>query len=61
MDSKDLIKAVNVLHPNKVVPIHHRGWTHFKEKEITLKNSLQSNVLTKDRTIFLKSGERTKI
>ncbi|SFD22144.1 L-ascorbate metabolism protein UlaG, beta-lactamase superfamily [Chitinophaga sp. CF118] len=57
MDSKDLIKAVNVLNPNKVIPIHHKGWTHFKEKEARLRESLLTNVSTRDRTIFLKSGE----
>lgn len=61
MDSAGLIKAVNVLNPNKVIPIHSRGWSHFKEKESTLKEALMGNAITRDRTVFLRSGERTDI
>lgn len=61
MDSAGLIKAVNVLQPNKVIPIHSRGWSHFKEKESTLKETLMADVATKNRTVFLRSGERTII
>lgn len=61
MDSKGLIKAVSVLNPNKVIPIHSRGWSHFKEKEATLREVLMADAITKDRTLFLRSGELTII
>ncbi|MRG47278.1 MBL fold metallo-hydrolase [Chitinophaga sp. SYP-B3965] len=61
MDSAGLIKAVSVLNPNKVIPIHSRGWSHFKEKESTLKEALMGNAITRDRTVFLRSGESTDI
>lgn len=61
MDSKGLIKAVNVLDPNKVIPIHSRGWSHFKEKESKLREVLMADAITKGRTMFLRSGEQTII
>jgi L-ascorbate metabolism protein UlaG (beta-lactamase superfamily) len=61
MDSKDLLKAVKALNPNIIVPIHHKGWTHFKEKETTLKQVLTKHELTNEKTIFLTSGEKTKL
>ena len=61
MVSKGLLKAVKALNPKKVVPIHYKGWSHFKEKETNLREVLTSNELTKDRTIFLTSGYQRKI
>lgn len=61
MDSKGLLKSVKVLNPNTIIPIHHKGWTHFKETETTLKENLTTNELTKNKTIFLKSGEQHTI
>jgi L-ascorbate metabolism protein UlaG (beta-lactamase superfamily) len=57
MDSNDLLKAVSVLNPNQIIPIHHKGWSHFKESEITLTRTLKESELTKTRTIFLISGQ----
>jgi len=61
MDSKGLLKAVNVLNPNKIIPIHHKGWTHFKETETSLKTAIVANDLTANKTIFLNSGEQTNV
>jgi L-ascorbate metabolism protein UlaG (beta-lactamase superfamily) len=61
MDSKDLIKSVNILNPDKIIPIHYKGWTHFKEKETELKKALAASASTRTRTIFLKAGVPTKI
>jgi L-ascorbate metabolism protein UlaG (beta-lactamase superfamily) len=61
MDSNDLIKAVEVLKPNKVIPIHHKGWSHFKEKEDTMKTNRSNNEFTKEKTIFLVSGKPDKL
>lgn len=59
MDSKGLLKAVEVLNPKRVVPIHQKGWTHFKEKESDLMKILKRNLATRDRVSFLKAGEKT--
>lgn len=61
MDSAGLIKAVNVLQPKTVIPIHSKGWSHFKEKESVLRGVLMGSAVTRDRTVFLRSGERTEI
>ncbi|WP_295128223.1 MBL fold metallo-hydrolase [uncultured Chitinophaga sp.] len=61
MDSKDLIKSANIINPKKIIPIHHKGWSHFKEREQQLKSALSSNALTCERTIYLRSGNRTYI
>ena len=61
MDSRGLIRAAEVLQPNKIIPVHHSGWTHFKEQTAALQEVLQGNRLTRERTIFLPRGERTLI
>lgn len=61
MNSKDLIKAVDVLNPASIVPIHHRGWTHFKETETTLKGVIRRNDDILKRTVFLTSGVPVEI
>ncbi len=61
MDSNDLLKSVKVLNPKKIIPIHYKGWTHFKENEKPLKQILTTNELTKDRTIFLTSGKQIEL
>lgn len=33
MDGRDFIKAATALRPNIVIPVHYKGWTHFKENE----------------------------
>jgi len=61
MDSKDLIKSVQILKPSKVIPIHHKGWSHFKEKENALRKVISSNEEISSRTTFLVSGMPTVI
>ncbi len=61
MDSKDLIRSVGILDPNKVIPVHQKGWSHFKETEDHLQLALKENAATKNRTIFLRAGERTGV
>jgi len=56
MDSNDLIKAVNVLRPCTIIPIHYRGWTHFKESEDALRKVLATHDEINFKTIFLKPG-----
>ncbi len=61
MDGKDLEKAVAVLKPNKVLPIHYRGWSHFKESEDLLRKQLKKKGLLEEKVQFLVSGERTRM
>lgn len=57
MNSKHLLRCIKVLDPNKIIPIHVRGWTHFKEKESTLHRAIHNNPFIQPKTFFLKSGE----
>lgn len=61
MDSGDLLRSVNVLNPKKVVPIHHKGWSHFKESESVLKERIAAAESVNRKAIFLKSGISTAV
>jgi hypothetical protein len=60
MNGNDLIKAAAILQPNKIIPVHYKGWTHFKEKESTLRRVITQTKIF-DKSIFLTSGVRTEI
>ncbi len=59
MNSADLFKSVNILKPSKVIPIHYKGWTHFKEKESLLRSRISANAAIKNKIIFLTPGTKT--
>ncbi len=61
MNSSDLIKSAYILNPNKIIPIHQKGWTHFKEKESALKNAIGNNEIVRKKTIYLTPGIPTQI
>lgn len=61
MDSTGLFKAVNVLRPCTIIPIHYRGWTHFKESEDSLRKMLATHNEINFKTIFLKPGITLKL
>ena len=61
MNSSDLLKSVNVLNPNVIIPIHYKGWTHFKEKEAALRSRIASAEELKSKTIFLSPGIKTPL
>ncbi|MDJ1482675.1 MBL fold metallo-hydrolase [Cytophagaceae bacterium YF14B1] len=61
MDSNDLLKAVKVLDMNKIIPIHHKGWTHFKQTENKLKEAIARNEQLHNKTLFLTSGVQTPL
>jgi L-ascorbate metabolism protein UlaG (beta-lactamase superfamily) len=61
MSSKGLLQSVSVLNPRLVIPIHSRGWSHFKEKEATLKQFIASSPVLREKTMFLQSGEPTRL
>jgi L-ascorbate metabolism protein UlaG (beta-lactamase superfamily) len=57
MNSRDLVKAVDTLDPKIIIPIHHKGWSHFKEKETALKNKIAVFPQIATRINYLISGE----
>lgn len=59
MDGKQLLKAARLIRPNTIIPIHHNGWTHFKEKETTLRSIIDHDKEVKERTVFLTPGVPT--
>lgn len=61
MDSEDLIKAFYATHPNKLIPIHHKGWTHFKENEWILRERISPHPLIQSRLLMLDSGIKTPL
>ena len=60
MDGKGLLKAAKALAPRWIIPIHNKGWTHFKETEIVLKKNMDSHPQLADKLIFLESGVATE-
>lgn len=60
MNSTDMIRAVEVLHPKVVIPVHHKGWSHFSETENQLKTVLQGHPQVFSQTVWLASGQRTR-
>ena len=61
MNGKDLLKSIQRLNPNKVIPVHYRGWTHFKESEATLKQILAGDPPINRKVSFLLPGVPTTI
>jgi L-ascorbate metabolism protein UlaG (beta-lactamase superfamily) len=61
MNGNDLIKASNVLNPNFIIPIHYKGWSHFKENERALKKIIGANEQANRKTLFLTSGLPTTL
>ena len=61
MDSRGLLKAVDVLKPKTIIPVHFRGWTHFKERESELRSAIQSHEDVFRRTRIPVPGVRNRI
>lgn len=61
MDAEDLVRAAQVLLPERIIPVHSQGWSHFKESESALMTTIFDNAYTRNKTIFLISGETTQI
>jgi L-ascorbate metabolism protein UlaG (beta-lactamase superfamily) len=61
MDSHDLLRAVNVLNLNRIIPVHHKGWSHFKETENKLRHAIASHERLRSKTLFLTSGQQTQL
>ena len=61
MNGQDLLKAIRVIKPNLVIPIHHTGWTHFKEKTATLIKEVSTDDGLSNKILFLNPGVRTNL
>ena len=61
MDGKEMLKAVAMIKPNTIIPVHFRGWSHFKEKEQTLRSVIAADDEALRKSIFLAPGKRTLI
>ena len=61
MDGKGLVRSARILQPNTVIPLHYKGWTHFKEKEQHLRRIISSEPQLSKKTIFLEHGIRTLV
>lgn len=61
MDSADLFRSVKELNPRTIIPVHYRGWTHFKEKEKKLRAKIEADENMNYKTMFLKPGVKTII
>ncbi|HWB64543.1 MAG TPA: MBL fold metallo-hydrolase [Chitinophagales bacterium] len=57
-NAAEAIKTALLMKAKQVIPIHYRGWTHFKENEIQPAFNA-SPIATK--TIWLQSGRETEI
>lgn len=55
-DAKQALKAIKLLKPKKVFPVHDSGWTHFKDKK---QNAIDifNKAKLKCEVIWLKPGE----
>jgi len=61
MDSSDLIRAARTLQPARLIPVHHKGWSHFKEKEKHLLKRLNAVPELACCLVYLNMGERTRL
>lgn len=58
MNSADLFRSVKRLNPQVIIPLHYKGWSHFKEKESSLRKKISTHVEIDSRTIFLIPGKK---
>ncbi|OQP53527.1 MBL fold metallo-hydrolase [Niastella populi] len=61
MNSDDLLRSAEILKPQKIIPIHYKGWSHFKEKENTLRAKIAGDRDVSSKTVFLTPGVKTVI
>lgn len=56
LNGKELIKAAIDINPNTIIPVHYKGWSHFKEPETMLRQIIAKHKTIHDRTLFLQPG-----
>lgn len=59
MNGNDLMKAFYATSPRLMIPIHHKGWSHFKEREQALMKTINDHPLASASLKILQSGVRT--
>lgn len=57
MNGKEMLEAARVLRPDRIVPVHYSGWSHFKEDEQLLRKTIETDIGIRQKTIFLESGK----
>jgi len=57
MNGKDLSRAAKVIQPKIIIPVHYKGWSHFKENESKLRRIIAADELLQRRTLFLQPGK----
>jgi len=55
-DAKQALKAIRLLKPKKVIPVHDSGWTHFKDNKQNAVNTFEDANINCE-VIWLKPGE----
>jgi L-ascorbate metabolism protein UlaG (beta-lactamase superfamily) len=61
MNARDLVKAVQAIEPEAVIPIHYEGWTHFKEGRAEAERELAKHPEVATRVRWLEPGEPTTL
>ena len=56
MNARELVKAVEAIDPQTVIPIHHDGWTHFKEGRAEAQRELAKHPEVASRVRWLEPG-----
>jgi L-ascorbate metabolism protein UlaG (beta-lactamase superfamily) len=56
MNGAGLLTAARMICPRKLIPIHTKGWSHFKESEQKLKARIDSDPFISRKTLFLEPG-----
>jgi L-ascorbate metabolism protein UlaG (beta-lactamase superfamily) len=59
-DAKQGVKAANYLNINTLIPIHHSGWSHFKQVDTQVTNAFEEEKPTAN-IMWLKSGILTNL
>ena len=56
MGGRGLLQTARVLHSRRIIPIHYKGWSHFKEKEGTLRKIIDTDPEIKRTIRFPEPG-----
>ncbi|QNA43189.1 MBL fold metallo-hydrolase [Lacibacter sediminis] len=60
MNGAEAIETAKLLHPNLIIPIHYKGWWHFKQPVKSLKNEITASGLH-EKFLWLESGVETAL
>ncbi|MEP6626558.1 MAG: MBL fold metallo-hydrolase [Ginsengibacter sp.] len=58
MNGEEAIETTKLLNPNVVIPIHYKGWWHFKQSVGSLKKEIEDSAHS-SKFLWLKSGIET--